>query len=252
MNRSKTRTQPVLNRGKTAAASILALAAALAASAAADAAPPALAIVAGPVHLAAGDVEAASVLTPVRTDGAAPLYDFVAAEAGAMTPAVWRETLAEGVETFQDCAQRNACKALPAQWIAEASAGETLEARLEAVNTAVNASIAYASDGAGRDAWLTPDAAADAQGDCEDYALAKFWALSAAGVPSGAMQIILVRDHVARADHALLAVTTSRGVILLDNRTDRLLAPDDLDAVAPVAAVSLSGVWMYGLPRPAA
>ncbi len=251
MNRSETRAQPVLNIRNALAASVL-TAAAIGAASNAEAQLPGLAVVGAPVHFAADELETASILRPVSAHGAAPLYDFSAAEAGAFAPAFWRATLAEGVARFSACAEAKACEELPALWIAEASEPETLEARLEAVNTAVNASIVYVSDGAGRDAWLSPEAASRARGDCEDYALAKFWALSAAGVPADAMQIVLVRDHVARADHAFLAVTTTRGVVLLDNRTDRLLAPEDLDAVAPVAAVSLDGVWMYALPSPAA
>jgi len=43
------------------------------------------------------------------------------------------------------------------------------------------------------------------QGDCEDYAIAKYVILRAAGVPAEDLRIMLVRDLIAREAHAVLA-----------------------------------------------
>lgn len=186
--------------------------------------------------------------------GAAVLYDFEGAAADGFLPAAWSLRVAHGADAYSACGA--ACSGIAGRWISETAAADGLDARLAIANTAVNAGMDYARDVDAHgeaDAWIAADP--DAQriaGDCEDYALVKFWTLAAAGVPVEAMQILLVRDHVARADHAYLLVNTSDGVKLLDNRTDRVLTPEQLDAVVPVAAAGASGVWLYGRPRPSA
>jgi len=42
------------------------------------------------------------------------------------------------------------------------------------------------------------------EGDCEDYAIAKYVALREAGFPQDDLQLVLVRDRAVRQDHAVL------------------------------------------------
>ena len=67
------------------------------------------------------------------------------------------------------------------------------------------------------DRW---DYAEDGFGDCEDYVLVKRQALMAAGLPSSALLVTIVRDEQLDG-HAVLTVRTDRGDLVLDN-----VAPD--------------------------
>lgn len=70
-------------------------------------------------------------------------------------------------------------------------------ARLAALNRFFNERIAYAADleVTGRvDDWASPvELLARGVGDCEDYAIAKYFALIAAGVPSAKLRMVYVR-----------------------------------------------------------
>ena len=82
-------------------------------------------------------------------------------------------------------------------------------AKLEEVNRSVNASIRYISDMAQHgvpDLWSGALATfSSGQGDCEDYAIAKYEILRAAGVAAEDLRIMLVRDLAVREIHAVLA-----------------------------------------------
>ena len=57
-------------------------------------------------------------------------------------------------------------------------------------------------------------------GDCKAYALAKYFALRALGMPDDKLRIVLLMHIPTRkANHAVLAVDTARGVFILDSHT---------------------------------
>ncbi len=74
-----------------------------------------------------------------------------------------------------------------------------------------------------------------AAGDCEEYVLAKRRALIELGVAPSALRIVYALRN--RGGHALLAVSTSEGFLILDNRTSRIRALDK----TPYEIVSMSG-----------
>jgi len=95
-------------------------------------------------------------------------------------------------------------------------------ARLEEVNRSVNGTIRYVSDEAQHgvpDLWSSALAAfSSGQGDCEDYAIAKYLILRAAGVAAEDLRIMLVRDLAAREAHAVLAARVACVDPLEDDR----------------------------------
>jgi predicted transglutaminase-like cysteine proteinase len=99
-----------------------------------------------------------------------------------------------------------------------------LLALLERVQREVNGAIAPRPEPGGRDLWRD-DAVA---GDCEDYALAKRALLYAAGLPVGAVR--LATAALPRGElHAVLAVETDRGTLVLDNLAPGVVAMSALD-----------------------
>ena len=83
---------------------------------------------------------------------------------------------------------------------------------VDRVQREVNAKVRPLAEPPGRDLWQV----AVGSGDCEDYALAKQAELRAAGVPAGATRLVTAR--IASGEmHAVLAVETRRGTLILDN-----------------------------------
>lgn len=125
-------------------------------------------------------------------------------------------------------------------------------AQLDEANRAVNTAIRYVGDYAQHgeaDRWSTPLATfASAKGDCEDYAIAKYVALSEAGFPRADLQLVLVRDRAVRQDHAVLAAQLDGRWLLLDNRQSVLIEDSDASNFTPLFAINQHGVHLFAAP----
>src|SRR5690606_37404712 len=119
--------------------------------------------------------------------------------------AKWSRVLERTGEGGEACpAEAPAC----ARWgdLKSNLSGETDPlALLAGVNTALNAQ-SYHSDnglwGAG-DYWATPAEFLGRGGDCEDYAIAKYFLLRELGVPAETMRIAVVEDVLQQLMHAV-------------------------------------------------
>ncbi|MEO7257916.1 MAG: transglutaminase-like cysteine peptidase [Sphingomicrobium sp.] len=122
--------------------------------------------------------------------------------------------------------------------------------RIEAVNHFVNDRVEFVDDASqyGRDdLWAAADdTLRRRRGDCEDYAIAKLQMLRAAGVADRDLYLVIARDLIRRADHALLVVRVGERMVVLDNGTDQLLDADDASDYRPVLTFSTSGAWTHG------
>jgi predicted transglutaminase-like cysteine proteinase len=122
--------------------------------------------------------------------------------------------------------------------------------RLQAVNNYVNGRVEFMDDSRqyGRaDVW---SAAADTlqrgRGDCEDYAIAKLQMLRRAGVADRDLYLVIVKDLVTRADHAVLVVRAAGRMHVLDNGTDKLLDSEAIRDYRPVLTFASGGTWTHG------
>jgi len=179
------------------------------------------------------------------------LFGTVALAADNIAPADWRLDMALGARRFAACLDTE-CAPGSARWGAwrrELSALEG-EARLERVNALVNNALRFSPDlerTALEDAWITPEALFEAtEGDCEDFALAKYWLLRAAGTPERDLYIMVVRDLAAGAPHAFLAVRKPDGFRILDSRTSAVLSPEAMADIVPVITVSAARQYLHG------
>jgi predicted transglutaminase-like cysteine proteinase len=123
-------------------------------------------------------------------------------------------------------------------------------AQVEAVNRWVNRNIQFGED---REIYGRPDYWATAGetfrrgiGDCEDFAIAKMELLSALGISRDKMRLIVARDLVRNADHAVLVVTLADGAVMLDNMTDRLLDARLPNDYRPIMSFSQNTKWVHG------
>ena len=128
--------------------------------------------------------------------------------------------------------------------------------RLNFVNQRVNNAIRYTSDmtqWGTPDEWSAPLAAGKGSfdtglGDCEDYAIAKYVALRAAGIPAKQLRVLLVRDNIARLDHAVLAANEDGHWYVLDNRWTAAVEDSDVRRFTPLFALDDQGVKLLVVP----
>ena len=124
------------------------------------------------------------------------------------------------------------------------------------VNQRINNAIRYTND---MTQWGTPDEwsapLADGKGsfetgmgDCEDYAIAKYVALRAAGVPTKYLRVLLVRDNIARLDHAVLAASEDGHWFILDNRWTAAVEDNDVHRFTPLLALDDRGLRLLVAP----
>ena len=125
----------------------------------------------------------------------------------------------------------------------------TGRARIGVVNRAINMAIEPMSDMAQwgvPDRWSPPlETFATGRGDCEDYAIAKYVALTAAGVPAQEVKLIIVRNIAANEDHAIVAVREGSGWTILDNRWLTLVNDVEMRKIIPEFVLDESGVHEF-------
>jgi len=125
-------------------------------------------------------------------------------------------------------------------------------ARIGVINREINLAIVPTSDFVQwgvDDRWSPPlETFTTGRGDCEDYAIAKYVALTEAGVPPEDVKLVVVRDKTASENHAVVAVQVDGAWVILDNRW-LALAPDrELWRATPLFAINENGVRQFVAP----
>ena len=125
--------------------------------------------------------------------------------------------------------------------------------RVEAVNRYVNGRVQFVDDSRqyGRnDMWAAAsDTLSRGRGDCEDYAIAKLQMLRAAGFSDRDLYLVIAKDLVRRADHALLVVRAGGRMLVLDNGTNLIVDAEEARDYRPVLTYSATAAWTHGYRR---
>jgi predicted transglutaminase-like cysteine proteinase len=100
------------------------------------------------------------------------------------------------------------------------------------------------------DFWASPAEFLSRSGDCEDYCIAKYFTLRELGVPAGDMRIVVVRETVRGAVHAVLAVYEGRQVHILDNLVEHVRPMRRVRNYEPYFSVNENGRWMHVKAKP--
>lgn len=169
----------------------------------------------------------------------------------------WRGVRADieaGAAEIARCREHADCTPAARRYLdilAAAAAREGHE-RLDEVNRQVNGAIRYAGDLAQHsvaDRWSAPlDTFAAGRGDCEDYAIAKYVILRDAGMPASDLRLLLVRDRLARDDHAVLAARLEGRWLILDNRFSAIPEDSRMYNFTPLFALDEEGVKLMAAP----
>ena len=104
--------------------------------------------------------------------------------------------------------------------------------------------------------WESPAEFLARGGQCEDYAIAKYFALRGAGVPAAELRIVVVEDTVDRVTHAVLVAGAGNAAYVLDNRVGPVASADKVERYRPLYGFNEANWWVYAdaptPPRPAA
>ena len=125
--------------------------------------------------------------------------------------------------------------------------------KLEAVNQYVNARVRFVDDSRQYgvvDFWTSAaDTLRRGRGDCEDYAIAKLQLLRRAGFAEKDLYLVILRDALRRADHAVLVARADGRLLVLDNGTDRLIDSYEMPDYRPIITFSGNRAWTHGYRR---
>ncbi len=92
--------------------------------------------------------------------------------------------------------------------------------QLSLLNSYINESAGYdpqAANAGVRDVWRSPLNLIGFRGDCEDFAITKYFSLLALGYPEEAIRFIVVKDSRRRVIHAVTSVDFEHECYLLDS-----------------------------------
>jgi len=95
------------------------------------------------------------------------------------------------------------------------------------------------------DYWATPRQFFNRNGDCEDYAIAKFMSLRALGWKNEDMRIVVLQDLNLRIPHAILVVYRDGVAWVLDNQIDKVVDASRIRHYRPLYSVNEDSWWLH-------
>lgn len=121
--------------------------------------------------------------------------------------------------------------------------------QLHAVNNFVNRAILYRSDldqYGEQDHWAGPlELMKTGAGDCEDYALAKYAALRAMGVPDEQLRLVYTRHRPSGQPHMVLHYTADGSLpLVLDNIASSIQSTNERIDLRIIYSFNTRGIWL--------
>ena len=125
--------------------------------------------------------------------------------------------------------------------------GRAAQDQLAAVNEFMNRAP-YVTDMANYgvpDYWASPLEFLGKDGDCEDYAIAKYFSLKALGVPGDRMRIVVVDDLNLKVPHAILVVYLEGRALILDNQIPNVVPAERIRHYRPIYSINEESWWLH-------
>ncbi len=95
------------------------------------------------------------------------------------------------------------------------------------------------------DYWAIPREFFANGGDCEDFAITKYFSLRWLGYPREELRIVVVQDTNLRVPHAVLAVGRGADILVLDNQVRDVLGHRQVIHYAPVYSINERSWWIH-------
>lgn len=96
-----------------------------------------------------------------------------------------------------------------------------------------------------KDYWATPGQFFKRNGDCEDYAIAKFMSLRALGFDNNDMRIVVLQDLNLRIGHAILVVHLNGQALVLDNQVRSVVPAETIRHYKPIYSINERSWWLH-------
>ena len=123
--------------------------------------------------------------------------------------------------------------------------GGTLERQMNQINRDIN-QYRYRRDPIGTDHWKNPaEFFADLGGDCEDFAIAKYFTLLTLGYLHGDLEVVVVNDRDRSQLHAILAVKARGRIVILDNQLQFTVSEAVVERYDPLFGLQGDCWWRY-------
>lgn len=119
--------------------------------------------------------------------------------------------------------------------------------QIEAVNREMNAH-SYVVDPRNwgqTDYWASPGQFTRRDGDCEDFAIAKFLSLRALGFANDDLRIVVLQDLNLRLAHAILVVYHDGEYLVLDNQISTVVPADVVRHYRPIYSINETRWWLH-------
>lgn len=95
------------------------------------------------------------------------------------------------------------------------------------------------------DYWAIPREFLTLGGDCEDFAIIKYFSLRQLGVPADFLRVVVVQDANLRIPHAVLAVYMRDDIFILDNQIHEITSHQKIAHYVPVFSLNERNWWMH-------
>lgn len=189
---------------------------------------------------------------PRRASSDLGAFDSVAISSRSLPAASkWRGASAPASSVSDLCSGENCSTFVRAlRRATERAAVQSPVAKLRTINSVVNRTLAYGSDrsvwGVG-DYWATPaEIVARGRGDCEDYAILKYWLLRDAGFSADQLQLVVLRDTRKSVYHAVLAVHLDGQRYILDNLAASVRSDESFASYMPIMSFVGDKSYIHG------
>lgn len=199
------------------------------------------------------ETPAARVQGAAKTgDGAIRLFQSAAFRGNFNALPKWKRVLSKvkgEIQTLNTCAAPKTCPPGTTSWqrIMKQARGQERMEQLKMVNSFFNKwPYRLDQDAYGvSDWWATPQEFLKISGDCEDYAIIKYFALRELGFSQDDLRIVVVKDRIRGIAHAVLAVFTHGDAYILNNVSDAIFTHDKYRHYTPQYSLNEEHRWSH-------
>jgi predicted transglutaminase-like cysteine proteinase len=147
------------------------------------------------------------------------------------------------------CAQPGALRCRPKAWREYLASieGKPRRQQVELVNAYMN-QRAYIEDLPNYgvpDYWATPREFLGKDGDCEDYAIAKYMSLRTLGFADSELRLVVLQDVNLGIPHAVLVVRLDGQALLLDNQIKTVIDQSRVRHYRPYYSINEKSWWLH-------
>ncbi len=93
--------------------------------------------------------------------------------------------------------------------------------------------------------WATLGQFIKNSGDCEDYAIAKYYTLKALGFKENEIRIVALTNPTKEKGHVVLAIYGQGDIQILDNRSDLILSHKEFSNYSPLYSINQTTHWVH-------